>query len=1614
MDIRSKFSQHLFGRGNSNGGPVRSRSKLLKEIAARGRKSSLGADLPTTPGRFLEHYYARAEMEDLTRDPGALAAAALGHLNWGAARAPGTAKVRVFNPTRSRDQWTSDRTIVQMANDDMPFLVDSAAMALSGMGHAVHLTIHPVLHIERDQTGQLTHVRYGHEQGTRPESFIHMEITREVQAQVLSGIAQQLHRTLRDVRAAVSDWPPMLAMLLEATQELRSRGGSPLLTESCAFLEWLANNHFTLLGYREFDLLRGDDVDRLRSRPGTGLGLLRDAAQIGDAVELRGRAREEARSSMPLVITKSNARSTVHRPALMDHIGVKVFDQDGGPIAERRFVGLFTSVAYNESPRDIPLLRHKVAQLMEVSGLDPLSHRGKNFRHILDTFPRDDLFQGSMDDLSAIAAGILSLQDRHRLKLFCRRETFGRFYSCFVYLPRDHYSLRARRRIEQLLLEGLGGTAVESEVAISESALARLVVTVRMNRGETAEPDLAQIEKRLTDAVKTWGDQFRAALIAQLPEDEALELYHEFADSISASYQEHVDPLRASGDVHLVARVHTGESNLEMAIGESPTQRQDRLRFTTFVRADPIELYVALPILENMGFKVISEYASSIRLPDNPIWIQDFELQSSSAQTLDRDAIGGRLKECFARVLGGDADNDTFNAFVVGAGLDWREAALLRAYCKYILQSTMPFSQTYMQNALSRFPEFCRALVGQFRGFFDPDLTAKDREAKRSASERTLLQELDRTSSLDEDRILRAFASVVGATQRTNFFQLDSGERKPYVSLKLDPTQIAELPRPRPKFEIFVYSRRVEGVHLRCGNIARGGLRWSDRREDFRTEVLGLMKAQQVKNTVIVPSGAKGGFVCKELPQGDRDAVHREVVNCYKTFVRGLLDLTDNVVDGRPVGPDRVLARDEPDTYLVVAADKGTATFSDIANGLSAEYGFWLGDAFASGGTAGYDHKKMAITARGAWEAVKRHFLELGLDTQNEPFSVIGIGDMSGDVFGNGMLLSPHLKLIAAFNHQHIFIDPDPDPATSFAERQRLFALPRSSWDDYDRSKLSSDGGIYSRQSKSIELDPAAQRVLDLEQRTVTPPELVRAILTARADLLWNGGIGTYVKASSQSHGDAGDPTNDSVRVDGNQLRCRVVAEGGNLGLTQLGRIEYALRGGRINTDFIDNSGGVDSSDREVNIKILLNDVIGQGKLARGKRDALLAEMTEDVAALVLTSNYGQTQALSMMRLKASERLGEHARLIRVLETRGLLDRALEFLPSEEQIDERRNAGRGLTRPELAVILSYSKIELSASLIESDIPQDFYLAGELEAYFPQPLSKRFKPLIRKHQLGGEIVAMLISSSIINRMGPFFVLRAEEETGANVTQVARAYAIVREVFSVRALWRSIEALDYSVQADVRYDSMFQISRMVRRAVYWFLQNYSDSLDIEPMVMRFRPGAEKLISTLPKLVTGRVAQKFEQDETHYQNVGFPPDLAQRVASLAMMTQALDVIELAREFTLTVKQVGSLYFELSHRLRLEWVREQVEALKVEGRWRAMARATLRETLAQQVRALARSVLQRRAGRTPQEALSVWLDKSQSQVTRVLHALDDMQTSGPIDFATLSVALKEVGRLI
>ncbi len=1555
------------------------RQQLIAAIASKSR--ALSAPLPLAA--FARDYYRGVDESDLrAADPATLAAAAASHLRFGRVRRPGHALVRVFNPTEERDGWTSNRTVVEVVTDDMPFLVDSLAMVVNGSGFAIHAMAHPVFDARRDRGGRLREVSGDGKAGTA-ESWQHLEVDRSTDTARLEQLHARIESTLGDVRVAVEDWPRMVTRAREIAAAVATDAVPGIArteaAEASAFLAWLADNHFTFLGYREYRLDRGASVDRLVPVPRSGLGLLRTGAgrPRPRVTELRGEVRSRAREQALLVVTKANSVSTVHRATYLDYVGVKTFDGRGQVTGERRFIGLFTSATYSASPRSIPLLQHKVQRVIDHFGVSPVSHDGKALMHVLESHPRDELFQASVPELVHSFRGIVNLYERRRVRLLLRRDPYQRFFSCLLYVPRDRYNTQARERIEKILLEELAGESLEARVQISESALARLHILVRTDPGRTVATDVERIEARIGETLRTWEDRLRTALQARLPAERADQLAERFQGAFPASYQEDVTADRAIPDLLALSTLPDAPDalGLELLGGGGG----DRLHLRVFRRGEPVAMSDLLPLLENFDLRVLTERPYRVATRDGTAsWIQDLEVAHAGGRRLDPAQAGARFEAAFFAVWNGLAESDGFNRLVLAAGLEWRQALVLRAVCRYLLQTGLPFSQRYMESVLLRHPALAARLAWTFEARFDPRLAAATRAAQLRSLDREIDEALEQVTSPDDDRILRSFRAVVATALRTNHFQRDAaGAPKSYLSFKLDPKSLLELPKPRPMFEIWVYSPRVEGVHLRMGKVARGGLRWSDRREDFRTEILGLMKAQNVKNTLIVPVGAKGGFVPKHLPAGDREAVQREGTECYRVFIRGLLDLTDNVRDGKVVPPTDVVRHDPDDPYLVVAADKGTASFSDTANALAAEYGFWLGDAFASGGSAGYDHKKMGITAKGGWECVKRHFREMGLDTQSQDFTVAGIGDMAGDVFGNGMLLSPHIRLVAAFNHQHIFLDPDPDAARSLRERQRLFALPRSTWADYDAKLISKGGGVFPRDAKDIALSPQARVLLGIESTRAMPHEIIRAILRLPVDLLWNGGIGTYVKASWEANSAIGDRANDAVRVDGRELRCKVVGEGGNLGLSQSGRIEFARAGGRINTDFVDNSGGVDCSDHEVNIKILLEVAQRNGRLARSARNRLLAQMTDDVGALVLRDNYLQSQAISLLALSARERLGEHAHFIRSLELEGVLDRALEFLPSAEEIEERSRAGEGLTRPELAMALSYSKISLSNQLIASDVPEDPYLGRELDRYFPDRLSRRFADLLGEHRLRREIIVTATTNSIVNRMGPTFVARTQQDTGADAATVARAYSIARDSLDVRELWTGIERLDNRVAAAAQYGMTQDTVALVRQVTYWLIQRHRGALGIEAQVGRLRPGIRELAAGLPHWLQGLEREACERRAAELGAAGVPATLARQVAACAALASAPDIVELAQSHRLSVAVAARTYFGVGAGFGLDWLRDRIEDLAIEGHWQAVARNSLRETLYDAHRGLTERVLRGTRERDPARAVEAWRAK-------------------------------------
>jgi glutamate dehydrogenase len=1575
---------------------------------------------------FTRQFYQRVDPADLQqRAVSDLYGAALAAWNFARQRVAGVAKVRVYSPRFEEHGWRSVHSVVEVITDDMPFLVDSVSMELSRQGLVIHLPIHPVLTVRRDQDGGLLEILAngtGLLDGLR-ESFIHIEVDRQTEPAVLERIREGIERVLADVRVAFEDWGPMRERVREILGQLADEPPAGVdpdeLGEARSLLEWIDQGNFTFLGYRMYDLEDHDGEDVLRPVPGTGLGILRDTPDrpmSNSFAKLPAQVRRLAREPHLLVLTKANSKATVHRQSYLDYIGVKRFDGEGQVIGEWRFLGLYTSAAYNRNPRDIPVLRRKVTKVLERAGLPAGGHDWKALLNILETFPREELFQVSEDQLFDVAMGILRLEERRRVRLFMWRDRYRRFVSCLVYVPRDRYTTAVRRRIEMALTEALDGESLDFSVRLTESVLARLyfIIRVRQGQADVEEVDTADLESKLAEATRSWSDELHDCLLEYFGEEVGNEMFARYAEAFPAAYREDFSARSAIYDIqHLEELISGGASSMSLYRPlEAPA---GALRFKLLSSSQPLPLSEAVPMLEAMGVRVVEERPYDVHPFEGPVaWIHDFGLSYADHGELDLHEVRGRFQEAFTRALRGDAESDGFNQLVLAAGLTWREIVVLRACCKYLRQTKLTFSQSYMEEALAANPAIASLLIGLFRARFDPAVEG-DRLAVARIEAETVTA-IDAVANLDQDRILRTFLELILAMTRTNFFQSsDDGEVKPYLAFKLDPSRVPNLPKPLPAFEIFVYSPRIEAVHLRGGRVARGGIRWSDRREDFRTEVLGLMKAQMVKNAVIVPTGAKGGFVVKRPPAGnDREALAAEVAGCYQTFMRGLLDLTDNLAAGEEVPPPDVVRYDGRDPYLVVAADKGTATFSDLANSIAAEYGYWLGDAFASGGSTGYDHKRMAITARGAWESLKRHFRELGLDPETSDFTVVGIGDMSGDVFGNGMLLSRRIKLVGAFNHQHVFLDPEPDPAASFAERERLFKLPGSSWADYDQKAISTGGGVWPRTAKSVPLSPEARRVLAVDAQALPPNEVISALLRAPVDLLWNGGIGTYVRSRRERDLDVGDRANDAVRVEAPDLRCRAVVEGGNLGLTQLGRIEYALAGGRINTDFIDNSAGVDCSDHEVNLKILLNAAMAAGDLTRKQRDRLLAEMTNDVATSVLLDNYRQVQALSITESHAADVLDEHMRLIKALERGHHLDRRLEFLPSDEELAERRAAGRGLTRPEMAVLLAYSKVSLQEALLASNVPEDAYLSDDLERYLPVKLRESFREQMRQHVLRREIIATHVTNSMVNRVGSTFVHRLEEETGSGATEIARAYTVAREILEARRLWSDIDHLDGLVPAEVQTTLMAESRRLIERATRWLLRNRPQPLHIAAEVSRFAPGIAALAQALPKLLAPAEADAVSHGSEELVAEGVPADLATRVASLDALYSGLDIIEVASAREETVESVAAIYFALGSRLDLHWLRDQINQLPAESHWQTLAKGALRDDISSEQRQLTAQVLRHQADGPDAEAMiDGWVADNGSAVTRCEAMLDDLKQADTLDVAMLSVALREIRSL-
>ena len=1596
---------------------------LVDRLAAEASRR-VSPDQAESVEHFVRRYFAHVAPDDVIYTSfDTLLGGALSLWQFGEVRTPGTPKVRLFNPSVEGNGWGLDHTVIEIVNDDMPFLVDSVSAEIHRRERKIHLLLHPVIRTRRDTRShrvEVTDTRHAPTDAV-VESYMHVEIDQETEPGELESIRASLENILREVRLAVQDWRTMRARLKEDTDELET-AKLPMppeeVTEAKEFLRWLDDGNFIFLGSRRYTFNTREGKDYLESIPETGLGILRDIRpeSVSRGSEpLSPEFSAYARKKDLIIITKANSRSLIHRPVPMDRIGIKRYDDQGNLIFEDRFLGLFTSAAYSRSVRDIPMLRLKAKRVLDRAGLEPSSHNGKALVDILETFPRDEFFQITDNDLFNIARGILLLQERQRVALFTRRDVFERFVACYVYVPRDRYTPEFKERAKQVLEEAFSGRDTQVYDYVTTSALARGLFIVRTAPGKIPDVDLRRVEAQLGEVARTWSDRLLDALITKQGEEVGIDLHHRYKKAFPMAYAERFSAEAALYDIGNVEHVlATGELVVDLY-----RHRADQRQFHCKIihAGPPVPLSEIMPRLENMGLKVLAEVPYEVQPAGakEPVRIRDFSLASEGMQD-DLEPVKQIFQEAFIRVWNRHAENDGFNRLVLGAQLEWHEVVVLRAYAKYLRQIGVAFSEALIQQTLAKHPQITRSILQLFKVHFDPSIgdVGLGRKGAALGIRSEIEDALNRVTNPDEDRILRLYVSLIEATLRTNYFQRDAeGERKLYISFKIESAVVPELPLPRPLYEIFVYAPWMEGIHLRGGKVARGGLRWSDRREDFRTEILGLLKAQMVKNVVIVPVGSKGGFVVKN-PSPDRATYQKEGIESYKTLLRGMLDITDNLRGDGVVPPRDVVRRDPDDPYLVVAADKGTATFSDIANAVSAEYGHWLGDAYASGGSAGYDHKGMGITARGGWEAVKRHFRELGVDTQSEDFTVVGVGDMSGDVFGNAALLSPHIRLIAAFNHSHIFVDPNPDAARTFQERKRMF-INRMNWNEFDMSILSKGGAVFERSAKSITVSDEVQAAFDLPRKVVTPAELMRAILLARADLLWLGGIGTYVKSSQEDHAAARDRANDALRVDGNELRVRVVGEGANLGFTQRGRIEFALTGGRINTDAIDNSAGVDTSDHEVNIKIALYDAIERGELANiAERNTILAEMTDDVAALVLRDNYEQTQAISVVHTIGEGLLDIQARFMRGLERAGKLDRALEGLPDDETIAERHAQGIGLTRPEIAVLLAYSKMVLYEDLLKSDLPDDPELVDDLVLYFPELLRGRFRPAIDRHRLRREIIATVITNAMINRVRPTFAWQMADETGKGPADIARAFIIMRDSFDLRTIWSDIESLDNKLPANVQLDMMVAVARLLERVIVWLLRSGYAKLDVAAYTAEFRPRIAAIQNRLTDILPASILGGVRVRQAELMEDGIPEQLAKRVASLDVMSSAMDIISISRtDAAHGVDEVARVYFGLGARFNLDRLRAATNSVAAETPWQKTALQTLVEDLFNYQSALASRVISESngAGVDPVEA---WLAKRPRAVERVDQTMHEFRAATSIDLAMLTVASRQFRGLV
>ena len=1554
--------------------------------------------------RFADLYFDLLSPEELeVISDEQLLGKVLSHLQVVLASGSEQTKVDVYHSS-----LVSDLSILRIVVPDNPFLLDSVTMKLNDLNLDIRLVIHPVVAVKRNRKGKVVDIVSGKcsRKGYTNLSLMHFELEKSGVDRRQERIVKEIRAVLKDVAICCEDWQPIVKQLDQVNHELKQAKTINGLAETSRFIKWLQDDNFIFLGYCKDSLSK--NRQKLNFTRGSGLGLLRqghkDFLPAGTAGLL---GNEET-----LVVAKSNQRSHIHRAGYLDFLGINRYNKQGKIVGQYCFLGLFTSTAYNKSALKIPLVSKKARFVLEQSNLPKRSHDYKTLIDIIENYPRDNLFAIDNVELQQITHGILSMQERKQVRFFMNKDRYSRFYTCLVYIPRNTYNRDLRKRIEAVLLDALRGRSIQAQTYFSHSVLARVQFIVRVRQGSKQKISTQDIEQRLQQVARTWEDMIAEEFINELGENKGRKLAARYGKAYRPGYQS--DFSARSGVLDAMQFELLGKKNkIGVQLYQTPGAGRRNLRMKLFALGETIAPSQVLPVIENLGLRVMSDRPYRLELVKHKqAWVHEFHMQSGVGVKVKPTEVAEDFQGAFMSVWRGQAENDSFNKLIVSAGLNWREVVILRAYSRYLRQLGLRYSESYVVDCLLEHAEIARQIIDCFRLLFDP-LENDERENQAGELQTKILAAIDTVVNLDHDRILRRYLNLVECTLRTNYFQLDAkGKAKDYVSFKFDSNAIDGMPEPKPLYEIFVYSPRVEGVHLRGGRVARGGLRWSDRREDFRTEVLGLVKAQMVKNTVIVPTGSKGGFYVKQPPQkGGRAAFQREGIACYKTFISGLLDVTDNLIGNDVVPPNSVVRRDGDDPYLVVAADKGTATFSDIANAVAKKYKFWLGDAFASGGSVGYDHKAMGITARGAWESVKRHFLELEHNIQKKPFTAVGIGDMAGDVFGNGMLLSRQTKLVAAFNHLHIFIDPDPNPEKSYRERERLFKKPKSAWTDYNNKLLSKGGGVFERSAKSIQLSAEAKAALGINASELTPNELIHRLLKAPVDLLWNGGIGTYIKSSVESQADAKDRANDVLRVDGKELRCKVLGEGGNLGATQAGRIEFCQNGGRCYTDFIDNSAGVDTSDHEVNIKILLNAVREKGGLNEKQRNKLLASMTDEVAELVLDDNYQQSLALNLEQRQAGQRIREHARFIDVLEEQGVMKRELEGLATREELEDRYQQGQPLCWSELAVILAYSKIQCYEKILASDLPDDPFARQVVEGYFPKVLVKKYRPEIVDHRLRKEIVATELVNKVNNRCGPIFVFRIAEMTGHSYANIIAAFTCAWSLFELDQYWEQVSALDNIVPVATQASMYRDAIKTMQEATIWLLYYRPQPLDIMTNVAAIKPVLETYQTMIAKSLSGKAKQYYARRLQELKRQKVPASLVQQAATMRLLPYALDVVDIATNKEAEVAPTTEVYYAITGELKLYQLSQIIEGLTVENHWHLIAQHGLKTRLLR-THALICADIIAMGDASSKDLLRGWKESNKSALQRFLNTLDSLKLKD-VDFEVMTVLLSDLEAL-